>query len=141
MSLLKVDHFRVLIASSRRGDRLQAFFRMGNSKGGKYSPSIPKDLENAVGLTAGNYWNDIPAEGAGGEKLPCVRAGDLVGAALEFTHDGLPSVSRDSDGIASPQGNTLFAIPGGWIYSSTVGLEGDWVLRVLAHEVTEAECQ
>ncbi len=140
-TLVRVTHFRTLIAASRGtpATRLNIFFRMG--VGTSFSPSIPTEIENAASVTPGHYWNDIPAQGSGGEKLPCVKAGQLIGAAIEFTHDGLPSVGRDSDGLSNPLANTLFASGTGWNYSSAFGLEGDWVLRVMAEEVTPAECQ
>lgn len=131
-----VDHFRVLIGGNR-GDRVQVFFQMATAS--QYSPSIPAQIENAAQITAGPYWNDIPAQGLHG-GLPCVEGGDLIGASLEFTHDGAPSVYRDVNGIGSVQGNTLYAIPGGWNYSAAYGLTGDWILRVVGHPAEPGEC-
>ncbi len=144
VTAFKVDYFRVLVSGARRSTpatRLQAFFSMGISTGGTYSPAIPRGIENAVNVTPGHYWNDIPAQDANNHKLPCAYPGDLIGGALEFTHDGLPSVGRDNDGMSNPLANTLFAIPGGWTYSAELGLEGDWILRIIGHEVPVAECQ
>jgi len=133
----KVDSFRVLFGSGDDQKLNQAFFQMGIAN--QTSPSIPRDIENATQLTAGPYWNDIPAVGDG-TKLPCARAGQYVGAALEFAHQGSPSVYRDLDGLQAPKNNTLFAVPGGWAYSAQYGLRGDWILRVVGHAATAEEC-
>jgi hypothetical protein len=139
----KVDSFRVLYGSSMDGlngaseDSNQIFFQMGIASAP--SPAVPRDIENAAQVTPGPYWNDVPATGEG-RQLRCARAGEYVGAALEFTHTGTPSVYRDLDGISKVQNNTLFAIPGGWNYSVAFGLRGDWILRVVGHAATKEEC-
>ena len=133
----KVDYFRVLIGGVPQRMPVQAFFHMGVSD--RMSPQIPQQIENAVQVTAGPYWNDIPAQGLQG-GLPCVEGGQFIGAALEFVHTGPPSVYRDSDGLSNPMANTLMAIPGGWNYSVVFGLQGDWVLRVVGHEADASEC-
>ena len=144
-----IDYFRVLIGSSHIKSgagkhtppismlNTQAFFEMGVTS--KVALGIPRSIENAVQLTPGPYWNDIPAQGLQG-PLGCARGGELVGAALEFTHTGAPSVYRDLDGLASLEFNQLMAIPGGWNYSAAYGLRGDWVLRIVGREATAAEC-
>ena len=48
--------------------------------------------------------------------------------AIEFAHNGLPSISRDTDGIHADR-NFIFASPGGWLSSASAGLSGDWVIR------------
>jgi hypothetical protein len=140
----KVDYFRVLMGSANTIDRdneltnTQIYFQMGVRD--QMATSIPNDIENVAAITPGPYWNDIPAIGDAG-KLDCATGGEYVGAALEFAHSGAPSVFRDLDGIASTQGNVLFAIPGGWNYSVAYGLRGDWVLRVVGHEAAQGECK
>jgi hypothetical protein len=136
----KVDYFRVLIGDENVAPPFvtQAFFEMGVAD--TRAAAIPREIENAVNLTPGPYWNDVPAMGET-EGLRCARAGQYIGAALEFAHTGTPSVYRDIDGLSSVNNNTLYAIPGGWNYSATYGLRGDWVLRVIGHAVTAAECQ
>jgi hypothetical protein len=144
ISHFKVDYFRVLIGNSSTVKDLkpsfvntQVFFQMGISK---TSPvNIPAQIENAAQVTPGPYWNDIPAQGAAG-SLPCAGPGDLIGAALEFTHTGAPSVYRDIDGLQEVKYNTLFAIPGGWNYSVVFGLRGDWILRIVGHAADPSEC-
>ena len=141
----KVDSFRVLIGNVNMTPanpsvlNTNIFFTMGVAGRGGYSPNMPQSIENAADVTAGPYWNDIPAVGDG-TQMPCVKSGELIGAALEFTHSGLPSVYRDVDGLSNPQKNTLMAIPGGWNYSVAYGLRGDWVLRVVGHEAADGEC-
>jgi hypothetical protein len=138
----KVEYFRVLIGSTQLTSDIvpmtanQVFFHMAIAADA--SAGIPSQIENAAQVTPGPYWNDIPASGAEGE-LGCARGGQFVGAALEFTHTGLPSVYRDLDGI-SPKLNTLYAVPGGWNYSVAYGLRGDWILRVVGRKATAAEC-
>lgn len=135
----KVDFFRVLVGGGEASTRLQVFFQMASTA--KYMNFIPNTLENAAQLTPGPYWNDIPAQGYQGEVLPCIAGGGLVGGAIEFTHDGIPSVYRDHDGMGNAAANLLFAIPGGWAPSANFGLTGDWILRIVGHAATEAECQ
>ena len=139
----KVDSFRVLIGNARMTPmkeevlNSEVFFTMGLAR--DYSPTMPADIQNAAQVTAGPYWNDIPAQGSQG-SLACATGGQLIGAALEFTHSGLPSVYRDLDGLSDMKKNTLMAIPGGWKYSSNYGLRGDWVLRVVGHAAQADEC-
>jgi hypothetical protein len=147
----KVDFFRVLIGSGQTPfavsndpvvQNTQVFFEMAVAN--DMTPGFAPQLVNAAQLTPGPYWNDIPAEGYQGETLPCVRAGQYVGAGLEFTHSGAPSVYRDIDGLAAVKGNLLCAVGGGsgcgWAYSVQYGLRGDWILRVVGHEATAEEC-
>ena len=152
--LFKIDSFRVLISHSNLSESpntcddpslanargVTAFFHMGILTQLPTSAAIPADIENAADVTPGSYWNDIPAQGDG-RSLGCAAGGNYVGAALEFTHDGSPSVFRDMDGLQAPKLNSIFAIPGGWTYSSALGLRGDWILRVVGHRATAAECQ
>ncbi|MBI1860987.1 MAG: hypothetical protein HYR96_08720 [Deltaproteobacteria bacterium] len=141
VKVLKVDAFRVLINGQRefQDDPLSVFFQMTIARDGKYSTSIAPEIENAAQITAGPYWNDIPAQGARGRGLGCAAGGMLVGAALEFTHDGAPSVHR-SETLKNPLGNLIYAIPGGWNLSQTYGVRGDWILRIMGHEAAAGEC-
>lgn len=134
----KADSFRVLIGNpgQTQGGQVQIFFQMGTSK--EYVSSIPKYIENAANITVGPYWNDIPALGSSG-NLSCVMANELVGASIEFTQDGTPSVYRD-EGPINVAANVLMAIPGGWNFSNTFGLTGNWILRIVGHEATKEEC-
>lgn len=145
----KIDYFRVLIGSANieNGEEMvappisvfntQIFFQMGVAS--EASTSVPVQIENAAQITPGPYWNDIPAEGTQG-PIGCARGGEVIGAALEFTHTGAPSVYRDLDGLADVKFNLLYAIPGGWNYSAAYGLRGDWILRIVGHEATADEC-
>jgi hypothetical protein len=45
---------------------------------------------------------------------------------IEFSHNGLPSIARDNDGIAAGR-NFIFAQ--GWFDSVFFGLTGDWIIR------------
>ncbi len=136
ISNFKVDYFRVLAGGQET--RTQVFFEMGIDSSGIYKAAMPRDIVNAATITPGPYWNDIPAQGADG-SLSCAKGGNLIGAAIEFTHDGVPSVYRDTNGITQVA-NTLFAIPGGWNFSSTFGLTGDWILRIVGHEANAGDC-
>lgn len=134
----KIDSFRVLIGSSQvELTDAQVFFQM--TIAGEPMNSIPAEIENAASITPGPYWNDIPAMGDG-RQLGCATGGQYVGASVEFTHDGAPSVYRDLDGLSNVKLNNLFAIPGGWNYSVVYGLRGDWILRVIGHKATAQEC-
>jgi hypothetical protein len=137
IKLFKVDYFRVLIGSNQtQKAKLQVFFQMAVAK--TTSSAMGRDIENAAEITPGAYWNDIPAQGEG-SSLRCATGGEFVGGAIEFTHDGAPSVYRDMDGI-NAKNNVLMAIPGGWNYSVAFGLRGDWILRVVGHEAKPEEC-
>jgi len=144
-SNFKIDSFRVLYGSTgkRTTDDNQVFFRMGIMPGP--GPAIPTEIENAAQLTPGPFWNDIPAIGES-SNLRCAKGGEYIGAALEFTHTGVPSVYRDIDGLAAPTHNILYAVPSsggglaGWMYTIQAGIKGDWILRVVGHQATEEEC-
>ena len=134
----KVDSFRILIGSSQvELANTQIFFTM--AVGPEPVNNVPGMIENAASVTPGPYWNDVPAMGDG-NNLPCAVGGQFVGAAVEFTHSGAPSVYRDLDGLSDVKKNSLFAIPGGWNYSVAYGLRGDWILRVVGHKATAEEC-
>lgn len=138
LDYFKVDSFRVLIGSSQvELTNTQIFFQMAIS--GEPMSSVPAMIENAAQVTPGPYWNDVPAMGDG-TSLGCATGGQYVGASLEFTHSGAPSVYRDIDGMSNVKHNNLFAIPGGWNYSVAYGLRGDWILRVVGHKATAEEC-
>jgi hypothetical protein len=47
---------------------------------------------------------------------------------IEFTHNGLPSIARDNDGIAAGR-NFILAQGLGWFDSTIFGLTGDWIIR------------
>jgi MYXO-CTERM domain-containing protein len=49
--------------------------------------------------------------------------------AVEFQHDGMPSIARDTDGTIAASRNFIFGIPGGWFQSSLAGVTGDWIIR------------
>jgi hypothetical protein len=136
----QVDSFRVLFGEALVTPEFfaQGFFQVGRAA--EPTPNMPSEVSNAVELTPGPYWNDIPVQGDGGAALGCVRGGEYVGAALEFTHTGAPSVYRDLDGMSDLKHNTIMAIPGGWAYSAQYGLRGDWVMRVVGHEASAADC-
>ena len=135
----KIEYFRVLYGSSQEKTLAssQIFFQMAVAP--QPGPAIPWQIENAAQITPGPYWNDIPAQGEPG-NLSCARGGQFVGASLEFTHTGAPSVFRDLDGLSDARMNVIFANPGGWNYSAAYGLRGDWILRVVGREATAAEC-
>jgi hypothetical protein len=67
--------------------------------------------------------NSINLSGAGVQVNGPFRVG------LEFTHDGLPSIARDTDGTIDTANNFLRANGFGWFPSSLFGLAGDWILR------------
>lgn len=141
----KIEYFRVLIGNSAEESVAVAptpelfqnvFFQMGIAN--ETSSAIPRQIENAASITPGPYWNDIPAIGEP-NQLGCARGGQFIGAAVEFTHTGLPSVFRDLDGI-NVKNNVLYAVPGGWNYSAAYGLRGDWILRVVGRKASPSEC-
>jgi hypothetical protein len=136
----KVDFFRVLFGSSQMNAMSgQIFFQM--SVADQPSKGIPWEIENAAQITPGPYWNDIPAIGEPVAHLSCARGGQYIGASLEFTHSGVPSVYRDLDGISDARHNVLYSVPDGWNYSAAYGLRGDWILRVVGHPATAEECR
>lgn len=137
----QAEYFRILIGSGGGAESkptVQAFFQMGQATAPQ--KGIPAHIENAVQLTAGPYWNDVPAQGLSG-PLAASPAGTYVGASIEFTHDGLPSVFRDADGLSNAAHNLIFAIPGNWQYASTFGVTGDWILRIVGRSVDSSRCR
>jgi hypothetical protein len=55
---------------------------------------------------------------------------------LEFTHNGLPSVARDTDGTIDAANNFIRANGVGWYSSSVFGVTGDWILRAVVEAPT-----
>jgi hypothetical protein len=58
-----------------------------------------------------------------------VPAGDFR-VAIEFDHDGAPSVAADGDGTILGSRNWIYST-GSWISSQTAGLDGDWIIRAV----------
>jgi hypothetical protein len=48
---------------------------------------------------------------------------------IELTHNGLPSIARDTDGTIAADRNFLYASGLGWYRSADLGLVGDWIIR------------
>jgi hypothetical protein len=57
---------------------------------------------------------------------------------IEFHHDGLPSVARDTDGSIAPGRNFILAQGSGWVDSSVPGVPGDWIIRAVLGELPPA---
>lgn len=76
-------------------------------------------------LTAGNAFNEIDLTG---ENL-IINSGNIR-VGLEFTQNPPPSFCRDADGNITSQTNLIFASGLGWVWSETLGLQGDWVHRL-----------
>ncbi len=69
-----------------------------------------------------------------GENI-LIGAGVAFRVAIEFQHDGVPSVARDADGI-NPGKNWIFASGLGWVDSQTYLISGDWVIRAEVNTLT-----
>jgi len=50
---------------------------------------------------------------------------------IEFHHDGAPSIARDVDGTIAQDKNYMMAAGVGWVKSSALGLQGDWIIRAV----------
>lgn len=48
---------------------------------------------------------------------------------VEFHHDGLPSIARDTDGTVETDGNFIYAQGGTWKNATAFGVNGDWIIR------------
>ncbi|MFC1611259.1 MYXO-CTERM sorting domain-containing protein [Myxococcota bacterium] len=59
-----------------------------------------------------------------------VTGGGSIRVSLLFSHSGVPSVSRDDDGISNAR-NWIKSQGVGWVQSWTLGLTGDWVIRAV----------
>jgi hypothetical protein len=59
-----------------------------------------------------------------------VPGGGSIRVSFQFQHAGLPSISRDDDGILAGR-NWINATGMGWVAASTFGLTGDWVIRAI----------
>jgi hypothetical protein len=57
-----------------------------------------------------------------------VTGGGSIRVSIQMTDAGVPSVSRDDDGIAASK-NWIKDAGGTWSTSSSQGLTGDWVIR------------
>jgi MYXO-CTERM domain-containing protein len=54
--------------------------------------------------------------------------------ALEFHHNGAPSIGRDDDGSIMPGRNFIFT-SGLWVQSQVLGLTGDWIIRAFVMDM------
>jgi hypothetical protein len=89
-------------------------------------PGAPIGLPFDVSLTGAD---DVLQEVTLGDDV-IVNGPFRVG--IEFVHDGLPSIARDSDGTIASNRNFICASFGAdcvWFRSSTFGVSGDWVIR------------
>jgi len=51
---------------------------------------------------------------------------------IQLMNAGDPSVARDTDGTIAQDKNFIFASGGvGWVRSSTLGVQGDWIIRAI----------
>jgi hypothetical protein len=94
--------------------------------GSSNDPGAPIGLPFDVSLTGAN---DVLHEVTLGDDA-VVNGPFRVG--IEFFHDGLPSIARDSDGTITSDRNFVCANLGAecvWFPSSTLGVTGDWVIR------------
>ena len=64
-----------------------------------------------------------------GENV-AVPGGGSFRVSFQFQHAGLPSISRDDDGITAGR-NWINATGMGWVASDTFALTGDWVIRAI----------
>jgi len=141
--LFKPDYFRVMMGGGAGNQAVTVYFSAGNAPAGGYTTALGAVVQNAAQIqtqATPNTMTDIELTGAEGQKMPCVKAGDLVVAGLEFTHDGAPSIYRDLGPIANPKANVLCANPGGCQYSEAFGLQGNWILRIVGHKAKPSEC-
>jgi len=67
-----------------------------------------------------------------------IQIADSFRIGLGFTHFGLPSVSRDDDGITANR-NFIFDYSSTWYESSVFGLTGDWIIRAVDEPVDSFE--
>jgi hypothetical protein len=79
-----------------------------------------------VGLTPAD--SEILRIELAGEGI-VVPAGN-VRVAIEFGHNGLPCVARDSDATIQAGRNWIYS-KGSWFSSESAGLTGDWVIRAV----------
>ena len=67
------------------------------------------------------------------QELDLTSANVIVTAqfrvAIEFQHDGAPTIASDGDGTVAADRNFINAAGVGWKKSNTVGIAGDWVIR------------
>ncbi len=59
--------------------------------------------------------------------------------ALQFNHDGSPAIARDTDGTVDSTRNFIFAEGFGWVSSSILGVNGDWVIRARVRNIGGGE--
>lgn len=57
-----------------------------------------------------------------------IASGQMIRVALAFTHNGLPNVAKD--GAITNTRNLILANPGGWTAAETLGVNGDFIIRL-----------
>lgn len=71
--------------------------------------------------------NDLTFIDLSGEGI---SVGGTFRVGLEFSAAGLPSIARDDDGTLTPNRNFARISPSTWFETSSLGITGDWILRV-----------
>lgn len=129
---LQLTAIRLLFGGAALGSDLATNFRVFES-GGNGTP--PGDLmhfaEDIELISANDAMSELDITGIG------LTVNSAFCVAVEFQHAGLPSVARDSDGTVNAGNNWIYALdplsgaPIGWVQSNLLGLEGDWIMRVV----------
>ena len=129
---IQLTAIRVLYGGGALGSTLAANFRVFGGGGNGAPPSDMLQFFEDIELTSANdAMSELDITSAG----ITVRSSFCV--AIEFQHAGLPSIARDSDGTIDAGNNWIYAIdpitgtPIGWTQSALLGLEGDWIIRVV----------
>jgi MYXO-CTERM domain-containing protein len=61
--------------------------------------------------------------------------------AIEFHHDGVPTIASDADATIAADLNYIFAAGVGWKKSSALGLAGDWIIRATVTDANSGPTQ
>lgn len=67
-----------------------------------------------------------------------VFVSDDFRVSIQFQHSGQPSIARDDDGNINASLNFINADGLGWFQSSMFGLTGDWIIRAVVDDATNA---
>lgn len=71
-------------------------------------------------------WNDVALDDLG---LDVFTGGNVAVAVCLDGHDAYPAIARDADGVSDNALNWIWT-GGAWRRSSSLGVSGDWVMRV-----------
>ena len=123
---VQLTKVRFLFGGGDEGSMREVGIKVWKDTGGDSPGELLMD-ETVQITSSTNSFNEVDLSSAG---ISITEGSIRVGVA--FMHDGFPGVARDDDpGADFPNRNFIFAQGIGWVKSNLLGVNGDWVIRLI----------